>query len=447
MCVNTHNNMKLKTIEHVKFYPQQRSNDKTFITPIIAKFAYDTNRLEYNTGVKINGEFTLNDDNKKEFLWWDAAKQRAKRNSVHPGMSFSEVNKELDRVANAIIAIYDRYRLAKEPLPIKIFTEAIRVELEQKKPQKLRLTDAFSLFIENSGGSLNEWSDGLKKHFVVIKNQLSEAFNGLQIAEVDVTIFKDFQKYLLSIGTRNSTIENKLKRVKWFLRWCINKNYITGEVAQKILTKKLQVEKIKETDRIKMNLVFLYPEELKAIEAVLIPPKSKYLELVRDCFIFSVHTSLRHGDLKNLKKTDIKGDSIEFFSQKGSELLEITLTEKAQKIIEKYKDLPGEYALPVPSNIKMNESLKELGYLAKLHRVIQKTYFKGKERKTDKKELWNLLTTHVGRRTFVTLGSELGIPADVIMSCTGHDDLKMLKVYKGMRNEHRKNELKKLNQL
>jgi integrase len=440
--------MKPKNIEDVKFYPLQRQNKKTGVTPIdnlpvIAKFGYDGKRLEYNTGVRVST--ALNKDNESI---WDIEKQRATRNSTHHGKSFSEVNNELTRVANAILKIYDRYRLAGEALPLKIFSEAVRVDLETKKPVKLRIGDAFAMFIESEGGSGRGWSVGLTSHFETIKSQLVEAVNGLPISEVDSSIFESYRKHLLSINTRNSTIENKLKRLKWFLRWCIEqKGFINGDVSKKILSYKIAVDKMKESDRIKMNLVFLEFDELKAIESVAIPPQKQYLERVRDCFLFSVHTSLRHGDLKNLKKTDVKGDTIEIFSQKGSELLTIDLSDKAKAILNKYKDIPGELALPVASNEKMNEFLKELGYLAKLHRVFNKTYFIGKERKTEKKELWNLLSTHVARRTFVTLGSELGIPADVIMSCTGHEDLKMLKIYKGMRDEHRKNEMKKLNQL
>ena len=441
--------MKPKTIEDVKFYPLQRSNDKTFKSPVIAKFAYNGNkRLEYNTGVSVNSEYTLDENNKKVLLYWDAEKKRATRNSEHFGKSFADVNKELDRVAIAIVKVYDRYRLAGDHLPTAVFVNDVRVELNTKKLIKLTVFDAFTQFIEAEGGSARGWSNGLKGHFVTIKSQLADAVNSLPISEVDASIFETYHKHLLSINTRNSTIENKLKRLKWFLRWCITqKNFITGETAQKILSQKIAVDKMKESDHIKQNLVFLYPEELKAIEAVNIPERSHYLEVVRDCFIFSVHTSLRHGDLKNLKKSDVKGDVIEIFSEKGSELLTIDLTIKAQNILKKYKNLPGEYALPVPSNEKMNLALKELGFLAGLTREIKKTYFIGKERETDNKQLWNLLTTHVGRRTFVTLGSELGIPADVLMSITGHEDLKMLKVYKGLRGEHRKNEMKKLNSL
>ena len=440
--------MKPKTIEDIKFYPLQRRDKKTGEFPIdnlpvIAKFSYDGKRLEYNTGIRVST--VLNADN---VPIWDPVKMRATRNSSHHGLSFADVNRELNRVVNAILAIYDRYRLAKEPLPLKIFLESVRIELESQKPVKLRLIDAFRQFIDCDGGSAKGWSKGLKAHFEVIRRQVEDTVNGLPISEVDVSIFEAYRKHLLKIDTRNSTIENKLKRLKWFLRWCIEqKNFINGDVAQKILNHKIAVDKIKESDRIRMNLVFLYPDELKAIEQAEIPSQKQYLERARDCFIFCVHTSLRYGDLKNLRKADVKNDAIEIFSQKGSELITIDLTNKAKVILDKYKELPGEYALPVPSNEKLNEFLKELGAIAELNRELTKTYFMGQERKTDNYELWQVLSTHVARRTFVTLGSELGVPADVLMSCTGHDDLKMLKIYKGLRSDRRRQEMQKFNSL
>jgi len=450
LCVNriTHI-MKPKTISDVRMYPEQRKDPKTNAyptenLPVIAKFSYQGKRLEYNTGIKVQTNL-----NKKGEPAWDVERGRAARNTIHHGFSFAEVNAELDRVASAVIRVYDRYRLSGSHLPIATFRAKVKQELGTEKQERDRVIDLFDLFIERSGGSIKDWSDGLVRHFRVIQGQLKEVVKGLTIDQVDVNIFEKYKAFLLSINTRNSTIENKLKRLKWFLRWTIKEGYIKGEVALRIERSSVAMEKMKESDRMRQNIIFLHPEEVAIIENLDIPEEKNYLKRVRDCFLFSCFTGLRHSDLKALRKKNIDWDNdvIELVALKDKDLLTIPLVNKSRDILLKYKDEPGELALPVISNEKANHYLKELGFMAKLDRVITKTYYIGRDKKTDRFELWELLSTHVGRRTFITRAIELGIAPDVVMSITGHSDYKIMQVYLGIRDERRRIEMQKFNEI
>lgn len=437
--------MKPKTISDVRMYPEQRRDPRTnsYPTenlPVIAKFSYQAKRFEYNTGVKV--QTTLN---RKGESAWDVEKGRAARNTFHHGLTFSEINAELDRVATAIIRVYDRHRLSGTPLPLSMFRDKVRHELGTDKQRRDKLIDLFDLFMEKSGGSIKDWSEGLVRHFKVIRGQLEEIVNGLSIDQVDASIFEKYKMFLLSIGTRNSTIENKLKRLKWFLRWAIKEGYIKGEVAQRLERFSVAMEKVNNSDR--QNIIYLYPEEVKTLESLQIPEEKNYLRRVRDCFLFSCFTGLRHGDLKVLKKSNIdwSNEVIELVTAKDKDSLTIPLVNRSREILLKYKDEPGEMALPVISNEKANLYLKELGFMAKLDREITKTYYIGREKKTERFELWELLSTHVGRRTFITRAIELGIPPDVVMSLSGHSDYKVMKVYLGLRNDRVKAEMQKFN--
>lgn len=441
--------MKPKSISSVRMYPEQRkdpvTNDyPTDNLPVIAKFSYQGKRLEYNTGVKIQTAL-----NKKGESAWDVKNGRAARNTFHHGLSFSEVNAELDRVATAIIKVYDRHRLSLNPLPIATFREEIRHELGTEKQKRNRVIDLFDLFIKKNGGSIKGWSAGLIKHFKVIRGQLKESFNGLTIDEVDVSMFEKYKTFLLAKGTRNSTLENKLKRLKWFLRWTIREGYIKGDVALRIERFSVAMDKMKERDRMRQNIIFLNPEEVETLENISIPDEKDNLKKVRDCFLFSCYTGLRHSDLKALTKKDIDWDnnSIELVSLKDVDLLSVPLVNKSREILLRYVDDSRELALPVFSNQKTNQYLKELGFLAKLDREVTKTYYVGREKRTDRFELWELLSTHVGRRTFITRAIELGIAPDVVMSITGHSDYKIMQVYLGIRDDRRKYEMQKFNNL
>ena len=60
----------------------------------------------------------------------------------------------------------------------------------------------------------------------------------------------------------------------------------------------------------------------------------------------------------------------------------IELNKYSKAILEKYKDIHFEnhMVLPVISNQKMNDYLKELGELAEINEPVRETYYKGNER-------------------------------------------------------------------
>lgn len=86
---------------------------------------------------------------------------------------------------------------------------------------------------------------------------------------------------------------------------------------------------------------------------------------IQDLFCFCAFSSLRYSDMAFLKRTDIDGDKIYITTQKTNGHLPIDLSKNAKAIVEKYKDeqFPFGLALPVISNQKMNQYLKDLGEL------------------------------------------------------------------------------------
>jgi integrase len=100
-------------------------------------------------------------------------------------------------------------------------------------------------------------------------------------------------------------------------------------------------------------------------------------------------------------------------------------------LLDKYKDeqFPNNLALPVISNQRMNDSVKELGKLCGIYKSITITYYKGNARIEEVYKKYELLGTHSGRRTFICNAITLGIPPQVVMKWTGHSDYKSMKPY------------------
>ena len=235
---------------------------------------------------------------------------------------------------------------------------------------------------------------------------------------------------------RNSTIDNQVSFLKWFLKWAYSKGY-NNNLAYQTFKPKLKTTQKK--------IIFLTPEELKKIKEFNIPQTKKYLERVRDVFLFSCYSGIRYSDAFNLKKTDIKDAYFEITTVKTNDSLIIELNKNTKEILEKYKDIPfqGNKALPVISNQRMNEYIQELGKLTEIEEPIRITYYKGNERKDEVIPKHKLLSTHAGRRTFICNALSLGIPVNVVMKWTGHSDYKSMKPYIDIADNIKVNAMKK----
>jgi site-specific recombinase, phage integrase family len=177
-----------------------------------------------------------------------------------------------------------------------------------------------------------------------------------------------------------------------------------------------------------------------------IPLTKQALERGRDVFLFQSFTGLRYSDFFNLRRSDIKGDHIEVTTVKTSDSLIIELNDHSKAILEKYKDVEFENdkALPVITNQKMNDYLKELAEVAEINEPVRQTYYKGNERIDEVAPKYALLGTHAGRRTFISNALALGILPQVVMK---YSDYKAMKPYIDIADDIKANAMSKFNQL
>lgn len=151
----------------------------------------------------------------------------------------------------------------------------------------------------------------------------------------------------------------------------------------------------------------------------------------RDLFCFCAFTSLRYSDMANLHRYDVQDGAISVVTQKTNARLKIKLNSYAQAILDKYKDdyFPGDLALPVISNQKMNQYLKEICELCGFNDPIHITGFRKGRRYDITVPKYSEITTHCGRKTFICFMLSIGIAPQVVMKFTGHADYKSMKPY------------------
>lgn len=399
--------------------------------PIRMRVIYASHRIEFTTGYRV--------DTAK----WDAVNQRVRKGCTNKlKQSASDINTDLNGYFNTVQAIFKEFEVQDIlPTPDQL-KEAFNARMGSGKHaiDKNAFFPAFFEFLKECG-SQNDWSESTYKNFGVLKSHLTGFDKSLTFESINEDKLSDYVEYLRTVkGMRNSSIDKQMQLLKWFLRWGVRKGYIANSAFEAFRPK------FKTTAK---KVIFLTWYELTKLREYQIPESKQYLERVRDVFLFTCFTGLRYSDAYNLKHSDIKGDRIEVTTVKTADSLTIELNDHSRAILNKYKDMifEGGKALPVISNQKMNDYLKELCRLAEIDESVRETYYKGNERIDEVTPKCELMSTHAGRRTFICNALSLGIPAQVVMKWTGHSDYKAMKPYIDIADDIKANAMSKFNSL
>lgn len=407
--------------------------------PIRMRVNFASQRIEFTTGYRI------------DVAKWDGDKQRVKNGCTNKlKQSASEINAALLGYYTELQEVFKRFEVAEiMPSPAEV-KEVFNNRHGQNEKTELVSADtsnepsnfyeAFDDFVRVCGRQ-NDWTHSTFEKFAAVKNHLKNFRSELSFDFFDEEGLTEYVQYLREVREmRNSTIGKQLSFLKWFLRWSFKQGMHSNNAYDAFKPK------LKDTQK---KIIFLTWEELNKLREFKIPPTKQALERVRDVFLFQCFTGLRYSDVFNLRRSDIKGDHIEVTTVKTSDSLIIELNDHSKAILKKYKDVEFENdkALPVITNQKMNDYLKELAELAEINEPVRQTYYKGNERIDEVTPKYALLGTHAGRRTFICNALALGIPPQVVMKWTGHSDYKAMKPYIDIADDIKANAMSKFNQL
>lgn len=257
-----------------------------------------------------------------------------------------------------------------------------------------------------------EYAKGTHTRFVTARSHVQEFIlfkyqkEDIEFRELNYEFIKDYEMFLKTIRRccNNTTLKYIANFKKIVLRG------VAKEIIPKdpfLLFKGKKVKILKEP----LTRAELYLLETKQFE-------SERLSTVRDIFVFQCYTGLAYIDVKQLIKTDIKrGIDGELWimsnRQKTKSSTDIPLLPKALEIMEKYENCPfcveRGLVLPVKSNQKMNEYLKEIAELSKVY---------------------SRLNTHKARRTFAsTIALNNGVSIHVVKEMLGHHSISQTEDY------------------
>lgn len=177
------------------------------------------------------------------------------------------------------------------------------------------------------------------------------------------------------------------------------------------------------------NIVTLSFAELDVIENL--SHLSISMENVRKWLLFGCEIGQRGGDLLNITENNFRTNEIgnkyiDVQQQKTGKNVTISVTNKIEQIIK--AGMP--YKI---STQKFNEYLKGLCEIAEINEQIKgSAYNEKKKRKVTKLYAkYNLITSHVCRRSFSTNYYNTGIPTPTLMKITGHSKEALFLTYIG----------------
>ena len=394
--------------------------------PILFSFSFDGERIKSTTGEKAEHR-----DH------WSETTQRFKASTTNASLR----NKKLKQLSEKLETIY----LDIELSGMKPTAQMIKQKLnDEQKKEKETFFDIYDRFVSEQKIK-NSWTDGTTKRFKVVRNKL-ESFQSIKgkgyeidFSLMNETFFDEYLSYLLKQNYKNSYIKKNLKLLFWFLNWCKRKGYNLPYDYTQFRFKGNE-------PRPGANIRPLTMEQLMTMYSK--PITNIRLSQVRDVFCFSCFTGLRYSDLKNLKKADI-GENREYLTittVKTAEPLYIPLVKYAREILARYENTFSKYALPVISQQRYNNYLKELGKIMKFNDELVHVNYSGNQRIENTFQKWERLTSHVGRQTFITNAIFLGMPGEVVKDLTGQSSDEMLKNYFKILDQQKRSEMQKFEQ-
>ncbi len=254
--------------------------------------------------------------------------------------------------------------------------------------------------ISRSKSTLQKYKVAYKHMANFIQNHYN--VSDMSLKEINHSFLRNFEIYLISTcKCKENTTAKFLQRFRTIIIFAKNSGWIHIDPFANYKIK------FKNVDR-----GYLTGEQIDIIMKKKLA--SERLEKVRDIFIFCCYTGLSYIDVKNLTHenicTSFDGNLwIKGKRQKTDSSFSIPLLDLPKKILEKYRTkTQSDKVLPVPSNQKINDYLKEIGSICGIDKD---------------------LTFHLSRHTFATLTLTKGVSMESVSRMLGHRNLKTTQIY------------------
>jgi len=378
------------------FLKEPRANHETLI---YAYLHFGGKQVKLSTGLKIHPK------------QWSPAKQRVRRGALLE----MPINERLDRIGVTLSKIFLDLRnewILPTPDLIKNRFYTLAQPTTRKERNVLTCFDDYidSLTGKMQPGTITNYKT-TRKHLASFASTYPSK---LTFDSMDRTFFAAFTRYLLTTADLgNNGVWNVTKNLKAFLRNAERTGLTTATHYREFRVTKFE-----------RPVIALTQEELACLENLDLSDNPR-LQRVRDQFLIECYTGVRYSDLAKITPEQIQKGKISIVTKKTCDAITIPIIPAAREILMRCRDLTSR----VITNQRMNAYLKELAELAELNTPCTLVSYKGAERIETTLPKHKIISTHTGRRTFVTISLERGMRPETVMKITGHKDMKSFMRY------------------
>lgn len=374
----------------VKFYPSKPYRNgklKESEVPVVAKVTFSRKqRFEVSTKLRVIPTH------------WNFDAQEVKR-----GAEASRTNQRLAQLKAHLLNLCEHHRGNFAELK----AIAQQGETVEEKKSLASLFKAFLSYQEKETDPLTlKGYKTLEKYF--------EKFAHLPFESLDWNFFDAWKDLIYSQGLQDSTASKYTDRLRTFLAWAKKRgNPVTDHFEGFTI------------DAVRKPAITLRLSELEALETAILPFGPG---IGRDILCFEARTGQRISDIKRFDQRDYFDYRWTFYQKKGSKAKKITIPFKgycapALMILAKHK-----FEMPAYSEQTINGWIKEAGELVGIDQLVEDiTDVRGK-RTIKLVPKWQMLSTHTGRKTFITLGLQF-MKAKIVKDLAGIEKWDTLKHY------------------
>lgn len=359
---------------------------------------------------------------------WDDVEQRPTKKALKD-VDFANLDTDLATLKNDLLKEYNKSKGVKvvDALWLKDFVNPPQIGV--KHPDKL--VDYIDTFIEFKRRDVKNATlvkCNVIKH--LLQRYQKHTKSVLYIRDIDAKFKMDFEKYCINVGYAPNTTARNIRFIKTFCKHAKANGVETHHQLDSIKAKYHKVDSI-----------YLNPQEIESIEKVESKDLTDGLENARDWLLISCYCGQRVSDFLRFDKSMIRYEKnkagvkkplIEFTQVKTDKIMTIPLHSKIMEILKKYD---GSFPRKV-SDQKYNEHIKKVCQAAEINKPTNGVKFdKNTKKKVEKDyEKWELVSSHIGRRSFATNNYGI-IPTSFLMNITGHTTEAMFLAYIGKSNK------------
>lgn len=371
-------------------------------TSIILSVYLSNERLKLSSGISI--------DPKK----WDKSKQRIKGH-----LNQFDLNQRLETLKSQVLNIIIHLTNNNKTINRDIVKNMLKDNYSEIINSNNSFFDHFDDFINTYRYNGIRPTKKRITRYIVVKKRLMEFKEkhnfDVSFANINTDFYNAFVEFIQKKGLVDNTISTFIKIIKTFMNWALEK-----ELHNNLRFKKF---KFSETDS---DIIVFTMDEIKKLENYDFSD-NPMLNKSRDHLLMGVFTGLRYNDLKRLNKTNINFNegTIKILTHKTNENVVIPITGKLNKILKKYPDFDFKFL-----NInKQNNLIKEVCRLAGIDTEIVRTRRKENQYIEETFKKYELVTTHIGQRTFITQSLSHNVNPEIVKKVSGHRDHRSFSKY------------------